>query len=415
MSFDYALPSGWKWSSLEKVVLSEKNAIADGPFGSNLKSSDYVESGVPVLQGKNITNNIFQWKDVRYISEAKAEELKRSQVKVGDLLMIKIGSIGYSALIDCLHGFECAVIPANMAKLSLDETVIYPKYLRFWLTSIDAVRGLQGMASKTAQPAISLAKIKPFPVPLPPLETQKQIAAVLEKADQLRKDCQQMEQELNSLAQSVFIDMFGDPLTNPKGWERTNLPAHGSFKNGLNFSKDDSGVSLKYLGVGDFKSLSSIRGLDNLGFVDVNSLPADDYLLKNGDLVFVRSNGNKALVGRCISIYPDDVPVTFSGFCIRYRVESDSMEPEWLNYMLRTASMKQAMLEGGQGANIQNINQKILSLLEIPLPPIDKQRLFCKTIESYRESLFQLNEYSKELNDLFNSLMQKAFKGELNL
>ena len=91
------------------------------------------------------------------------------------------------------------------------------------------------------------------------------------------------------------------------------------------------------------------------------------------------------------------------------------MEPEWLNYMLRTASMKQAMLEGGQGANIQNINQKILSSLEIPLPPIDKQRLFCKAIESYRESLSQLNEYSQGLNDLFNSLMQKAFKGQLNL
>ncbi|RZP55965.1 restriction endonuclease subunit S [Vibrio vulnificus] len=60
-------------------------------------------------------------------------------------------------------------------------------------------------------------------IPLPPLETQKKIAAVLERADQLRKDCQQMEQELNSLAQSVFIDMFGDPVTNPKGWDVATL------------------------------------------------------------------------------------------------------------------------------------------------------------------------------------------------
>ncbi|WP_447017471.1 restriction endonuclease subunit S [Shewanella algae] len=358
-----------------------------------------------------------------YIRLLQIQDFKRSDKKVfiplkktlktcqeDDILIARYGaSIG-----KILTGLSGAYNVA-LTKTIPDLCVLDKKYLYYFLVSEKFQGFLKSVGTRAAQAGFNKDDFANLQIPLPPLETQKQIAAVLEKADQLRQDCKLLEQELNSLAQSVFIDMFGDPVTNPKGWELSNLLNHGSFKNGLNFSKDDSGVSLKYLGVGDFKSLSSIRELNNLGFVDVNSLPADDYLLKNGDLVFVRSNGNKALVGRCISIYPDDEPVTFSGFCIRYRVESDSMEPEWLNYMLRTASMKQAMLEGGQGANIQNINQKILSSLEIPLPPIDKQRLFCKAIESYRESLFQLNEYSQELNDLFDSLVQKAFKGELNL
>ena len=80
------------------VSLGEvSHSIVDGPFGSNLKISDYVETGVPVLQGKNITGDQFVWKEVRYVSPTKAKELARSSVEIGDHLVIKIGSIGYSS------------------------------------------------------------------------------------------------------------------------------------------------------------------------------------------------------------------------------------------------------------------------------------------------------------------------------
>ena len=298
-----------------------------------------------------------------------------------------------------------------MALDCVNPEVVNIKYLRYCLIN----RGFRDVISGSAQPQITGQGLSKIKIPLPPLDTQKKIAAVLEKADQLRKDCQLMEQELNSLAQSVFIEMFGDPVTNPKGWNTTYLPNHGTFKNGLNFAKADSGTKLRYLGVGDFKSLSSIDDMNSLGWIDLNEIPNNSYLLQCGDLVFVRSNGNKALVGRCISVYPKNESVTYSGFCIRYRVEDNLIEPEYLNYLLRTKSMKKALLEGGQGANIQNINQKILSLLAIPLPPKYKQTLFCKVIESYRESTLRVSEHSVELQSLFQSLMQKAFSGELNL
>ncbi|WP_076585116.1 restriction endonuclease subunit S [Vibrio ostreicida] len=392
---------------LENVALSKLVDIKGGGTPSKA-NSEYWNGSIPWASVKDFKSSGLNGAS-DYITQEGIDKSATSLIPRGNLIVPTRMALGKVAI----NSVDIAINQDLKALIIKDESVVDTEYLFRCIQSKSEEIVRQGKGATVK--GITVDVLKNLQIPLPSLETQQQIAEVLEKADQLRKDSQQMEKELNSLAQSVFIELFGDPATNPKGWELTYLPNHGSFKNGLNFSKDDSGVRLKYLGVGDFKSLSSIRELDHLGFVDVNSLPADDYLLKNGDLVFVRSNGNKALVGRCISIYPDDVPVTFSGFCIRYRVESDSMEPEWLNYMLRTASMKQAMLEGGQGANIQNINQKILSSLEIPLPPIDKQRLFCKTIESYRESLFQLNEYSQQLNDLFNSLMQKAFKGELNL
>jgi len=112
----HALPSNWRVTTIGEVAAPVPNAIVDGPFGSNLKLNDYVENGVPVLQGKNITNDAFQWFDVRFISDRKANELKRSSVRLGDILLVKIGSIGYSAVIRDLRGFDFAIIPANWLK-----------------------------------------------------------------------------------------------------------------------------------------------------------------------------------------------------------------------------------------------------------------------------------------------------------
>src|SRR5699024_3406282 len=95
-------------------------------------------------------------------------------------------------------------------------------------------------------------------IPLPPIEKQRRIAAILDKADELRQKRQQAIEKLDQLLQATFIDMFGDPVSNPKGWEIDSLNNYGSYKNGLNFGKGESGVKVLYIGVGDFKKLSKI-------------------------------------------------------------------------------------------------------------------------------------------------------------
>ena len=163
--------------------------------------------------------------------------------------------------------------------------------------------GERNMSGSAGQKRVPADLLKKHEIPLPPLPEQKRIAAILDKADQLRQKRQQAIGLADEFLRSVFLDMFGDPVTNPKGWETTTLPAHGFFKNGLNFGRNELGASVRYLGVGDFKSRESIKDMQCLGHVELNALPSDEYLLKNGDLIFVRSNGNKALVGRCL-LYP---------------------------------------------------------------------------------------------------------------
>ena len=201
-----ALRSSLSYASLEDIAES----IVDGPFGSNLKTSDYVESGVPVLQGKNITGNQFVWKEVRYVSYTKAEQLKRSSTIVGDHLLIKIGSIGYSAMLDDLNGHPFAIIPANLARVRPNRSLVDDRYLHHVLTSDEVVRYFQRVASKTAQPALSLEKIKATQIPLPPLAEQKRIAAILDAADALRAKRREALAQLDSLLQATFLEMFGD-------------------------------------------------------------------------------------------------------------------------------------------------------------------------------------------------------------
>ena len=205
--------------------------------------------------------------------------------------------------------------------------------------------------------------------------------------------------------------MFGDPVKNPLGWELKPFLDSGNCKNGMNFSASESGVELQYVGVGDFKDLSKIDNVNALGKVSLNKIPSNEYILQDGDILFVRSNGNKDLVGRCLAIYPNGVPTTYSGFCIRYRKTDDKLEIPYLLQVLKTDSMRKNM--AGRGANIQNLNQQILGSLMIPVPPIELQNQFTNFIEHVDKLKFEMEKSLKDLEDNFNSLMQKAFKGEL--
>ena len=189
---------------------------------------------------------------------------------------------------------------------------------------------------------------------------------------------------------SRFIEMFGDPVQNPMCWQTKTLLEMGFCKNGMNFRTGDSGIEMHCLGVGDFKDFSVIDGTDHLPMISLNETPPDESMLRDGDIVFVRSNGNKALVGRCLVVYPHNTPTTYSGFCIRYRLTYNVVNTTYILHVLKTKSMREKM--SGRGVNIQNLNQQILASLDIPLPPLDMQEQFSAFVKQTDKS-----KYSAEM------------------
>ena len=129
-------------------------------------------------------------------------------------------------------------------------------------------------------------------------------------------------------------------------------------------------------------------------------------MLRDGDIVFVRSNGNKALVGRCLVVYPRSTPTTYSGFCIRYRLTSGEVDSAYLLWVLKMDSMRKKM--AGRGANIQNLSQQVLAALDIPLPPIELQKQFVAFVNQADQSKSALQRTITSLQETKRSLAAEA-------
>ena len=204
---------------MSDIGASEKNAIVDGPFGSNLKVSDYVENGpVPVLTTKNLTGD---YSNVRYITQDKFEELKRSEVRPNDILMAKIGSCGKTGIYPV--NMPSAIIPANLMKITVHPEV-EQKYVYYYFDSLQFQSHLRKITKATAQPAFGVTNFKKLPFPLAPPEQQKRIVAKIEELfshiDAGIEALKKAKQLLKQYRQSVLKAAVTGELT--KEWREAN-------------------------------------------------------------------------------------------------------------------------------------------------------------------------------------------------
>ena len=292
---------------------------------------------------------------------------------------------------------------------SVDEK-LNRRYLLHYLKSDITLTYIKAYASGSVRDNLKFSILKEFPINLPSAEEQEQIVATLDGIEHLIALRKEELASLDELVKSRFIELFGDPATNPKGWITKPLLDMGYCKNGMNFHTGDSGIEMHCLGVGDFKDLSVIDGTESLPVISLKEAPPEESMLRDGDIVFVRSNGNKALVGRCLVVYPHNTPTTYSGFCIRYRLTSSEVNTAYLLRVLKADSMRKKMT--GRGANIQNLNQQILATLDIPLPPTEQQQQFAAFVEQTDKSKFfacQTLSFSLKLANNLQSWREKQY------
>ena len=261
-----------------------------------------------------------------------------------------------------------------------------------------------------AQNNINLSILKNIEIPLPPKDEQKRIAKELDAVSDLLAKQKQLLTEQDTLIKATFYDMFGDTVTNDKGWTIEKLEKLGTCKNGINFNKEEQGIRCYLLNVGDFQNHSVLDKTTYFSEVVLKKMPDDDYFLKSGDIVFVRSNGNKNLVGRCVAIYPQDNKVLYSGFCIRFRIKQDDITTKYLLYYFKDDNIRKLLV--GRGANIQNLNQKVLHQLNIPVPPLSLQQKFADIVEQIEAQKQKIKSAITETETLFNALMAKYFDEE---
>lgn len=292
-------------------------------------------------------------------------------------------------------------LKANVAEVSI-------KYIfKFFEKYVEQLRRLSvGGVIKY----IKLGDLTNAILPVPPLPEQEKIVAELDCLSGIIEKKRQQLKELDALAQSIFYEMFGDPVTNEKGWEVKKLGEVAIFKNGLNFKKVETGRKQLFLGVSDFKDKSLISKVDEYSSILIDEDFAEEFLLKDGDIVFVRSNGSKELVGRNVLIYTGNEKIVYSGFCIRCRLMSVDIIPLYANNLLSIPSIKQVIKAFGRGANISNLNQEMLGQIPLPLPPLPLQQSFAQKIEAIEQQKALIKQSIAEVETLFNARMQEYFE-----
>lgn len=291
------------------------------------------------------------------------------------------------------------VVGADGVKILLPSELIESKFLYYFLKWKDI-------------PSLGYSRhfklFKEFTYPCPSLDFQHTIVSELDKLNELIEIKRKQLKDLDTLAQSLFYETFGDPLENPKRWNVGMLSEYATFKNGLNFTPTDNGNKIKCLGVGDFKSNRFIKS-ENLSEINIVEPISEEYLLKDGDIILVRSNGNKALIGRSIMFISDGLATTFSGFCIRCRYNREVLVPMFLSYYLSCGAVREFITSQGRGCNISNLNQKILSGIPLILPPIQLQNEFAAKIEAIEEQKKLIESSIADLETLLASRMDYWF------
>lgn len=200
----------------------------------------------------------------------------------------------------------------------------------------------------------------------------------------------------------------------PKEWEVKRLGDLGSFKNGLNFSPNDSGISYYFLGVGDFLNRNVID-VRNLGHIHLKDKLDESYLIKDQDLVFVRSNGSKSLVGRSVLIKSNQEEATYSGFCIRFRSDNKCTTTKYIQHLINVGYLKRFLVYEGRGTNITNLNQDILGRLSFPIPPIAEQDRVLHILSIWDTAIKKQSELVEKLKLRKRALMQQLFTGKKRL
>ncbi len=397
---------------MKEFKLQEIAEINSGQ-GAPQKKNDFVpkENGIPFVRAGSLEflERGLSLDLCEHVSAETANKYKLKLFSENTILFAKSGMSSKKGRIYKLYKPAYVVnhLAAIFPKKNLD-----PNFLLYWFKKYPP----NNLINDDAYPSIRLSDIQKIKIPLPPLETQKQIAAVLDKADELRQKKKYANAKLDELLQSVFLDMFGDPVRNPKGWEKCLLKDDLlEVQNGLSrrrkIPENTGQIVLR---------LREIRA-NTIDYSDINRIPLEKkeinkYKVDLNDLLFIRVNGNKDYVGRCAIFKDNKEDVYFNDHIMRVKLNENRLTPCFISRFLNSKFGKMEIKKHIKTSAGQfTISQQGLEKINLYYPPLDLQNKFAQIVEKVEEQKAKNEIATKKLDDLFNSLLQRAFKGELEL
>jgi len=335
----------------------------------------------------------------------------------GDILVAKItpcfenGKIAHASI-----SREWGFGSTEFHVLRGNSELVDDRYL-FHFVRTPAVRlaGERRMTGSAGQKRVPKAFLEALKLPLPPLPEQKRIAAILDQADALREKRRAAIAKLDELLQSVFLDMFGDPVTNPKGWDsKKKLGDVSEIVSGITVGRK---LKAKRIRVIPYLAVVNVQDR-HLNLAQIKTIEATDeeierYSLMKNDLLLTEG-GDPDKLGRG-ALWKDELPTCIhQNHIFRVRILARELNPTYLNFLVGSVLGKRYFMKSAkQTTGIASINMTQLRNFPILMPPNDLQHRFEKCVMRVEEQKQQIGQNQQKLNDLFSSLQQRAFLGEL--
>ena len=380
--------------------------FADGDW---IESKDQAPEGIRLVQTGNIGEGKYLEKEGRekYISEKTFCDLKCTEVFPGDVLISRLPDpVGRGCIVPQTREKMITAVDCTICRT--DESLINNEYLCYFLQSRNYYLQLDQNVTGTTRKRISRKNLGNVEVKVLPLESQRDIVFKLNKLTSVIRNRQKQIELLDELIKARFVEMFGDPETNPKDWEKRPLAdVITAANNGMarRGNDEDGNIVMRLVELQD-------------GYIDyskpnriiLTEAEKKRYLLKDKDFLFARVNGNPENVGRCAVFYDIGEPVFHNDHIIRVHFDDEDLDGPFASALLNSEyGKRQLRNQIKTSAGQYTVSQDGIGAIVAILPPIEIQRQFAAFVGQVDKSKVAVQKALDEAQLLFDSLMQEYF------
>ena len=363
---------------MKKTIKELDIYISDGNYSSKYpRSEEFVEEGIPFIRGNNMVDGDITDDEMYHITPEKHSILLKGHVKAGDVLITTRGNIGQVAIVPDRH--EDSNINAQIVLLRTNQETLYNRYLLWALQSREAKEQYLALQTGTALKQLPVGKLEKLYIEATDINKQHKIADVFDKTYKVIKLRRKELQLLDELIKARFVEMFGDPIQNPKGWDKPLIEdVVAKEKNALKAGPFGSALKKEYYVESGYKIYGQeqvISGDYTLGdyYIDEDRYKTlENCAVQAGDVLI-------SLVGTYgkLLIMPKNFePGIINPRLMKITFDKEKINPYYFKYFFQSEALKRSLSENTHGGTMEILNLGIVRKIEIPVPPLGLQNKF---------------------------------------
>ena len=406
----------WPMVQLQELARPEKGSIVSGPFGSNIGSRFFVEEGIPVIRGNNLTVGREKFIDEGFVflTEEKATEFKNCEAKKYDIIFTAAGTIGQVGLIPENTKFEKYIISNKQLRVRIDTSKANPVFVYYWLTTREMNRHIIGLNNGGAVPLINLSIIRKLPIPLPPYEKQDRIVSIISAYDSLiennRRRIQLLEQSARLFYREWFVNL--------------RFPGHEHVR--IIDGVPERWRKKKLKEIADVNAISLNNGFqEKIEYIDISSVTTGQInettlyefkdapgrarrLVRHGDIIWSCVRPNRE--SHAIIWNPRKNLIASTGFAVISPIEAPT---SYIYQALTTKEFVGYLTNNARGVAYPAVTGKDVESAEILIPTNSLLEQFDGTVKATIEQINLLKMQNNKLKEARDILLPRLMNGEI--